>query len=320
LALADGVAGNWKARPERITIAVEMIELRHLRYFVAVAEELNFSRAAERLHMAQPPLSVAIRQLEQELGTDLLARTTHEVRLTDAGQAFLAGARRTLIELERAESDARRTAAGELGKLRVGFSWSERFETLPRIGQAFRAEHPDVAMLTEEMWNAKMPAALRSGSIDVAVALCPEVVSDCSYLILRREPVAALLAATHPAAESASISLQTLADDRFLMFPRELGPRLHDFMVGLCRRAGFEPKIGSESFHAGWELQILADIPVVALVPASVERSLPEGIVAVRIDDPLDPLDTALVWRTDDSSATTAAFREIASSAFAVAY
>jgi DNA-binding transcriptional LysR family regulator len=295
-----------------------MIELRHLRYFVAVAEELNFSRAAERLHMAQPPLSVAIRQLEQELGTDLLVRTTREVRLTDAGQAFLDGARRTLIELERAESDARRTAAGELGRLRVGFSWSERFETLPKLGQAFRADHPDVAMLTEEMWNAKMPAALRSGSIDVAISLCPEVVAECSYLTLRREPVAALLAARHRAAEASSIPLERLADDRFLMFPRELAPRLHDFMVGLCRRAGFEPQIGSESFHAGWELQILADIPVVALVPASVGRSLPDGIVAVRIDDPSDPLETALVWRADDRSATTASFREIARSAFAV--
>jgi DNA-binding transcriptional LysR family regulator len=294
-----------------------MLELRHLRYFVAVAEELNFSRAAERLHMAQPPLSVAIRQLEQELGTGLLARTTREVRLTDAGQAFLDGARRTLLELERAKSDAKRSAAGELGQLRVGFSWSARFEILPEVGQAFRADHPDVAMLTEEMWNARMPVALRAGSIDVAISLCPEIESDCSYLTVRREPVAALLAAKHPAAKSSSISLDALADDQFLMFPRELAPLLHDFMVGLCRRAGFEPQIGSESFHAGWELQILADIPVVALVPASVARSLPKGIVAVRIDDPPDPLETALVWRADDTSSTSAAFREVARSTFA---
>src|SRR5262245_34856274 len=203
-----------------------MLELRHLRYFVAVAEELNFSRAAQRLHMAQPPLSVAIRQLEQELGTELLARTTREVRLTNAGQAYLEGVRRTLVELERAESDAKRTAAGELGSLRVGFSWSARFETLPKIGQAFRANHPDVAMLTEEMWNARMPPALRSGSIDVAIALCPEVVGGCSYLTVRREPVTALLAASNPAAAQNSIALKTLAEDRFVMFPRELAPRL----------------------------------------------------------------------------------------------
>jgi DNA-binding transcriptional LysR family regulator len=294
-----------------------MPELRHLRYFIAVAEELNFSRAAERLHMAQPPLSVAIRQLEQELGTELLARTSREVRLTDTGRAFLDGARRTLLELERAESDAKRAAAGELGRLSVGFSWSARFGILPELGQAFRANHPDVEILTEQMWNAKMPPALRAGAIDIAISLCPEVVSDFSYLTIRRDPVAAVLAARHPAATSDSISLDALADDGFLMFPRDLAPRLHDFMVGLCRRAGFEPQIRSESFHTGWELQILADIPVVALVPACIEGSLPEGIVAVHVDDPLDHLETALVWRTDDISAAGAAFREMSRSMFA---
>jgi DNA-binding transcriptional LysR family regulator len=294
-----------------------MLELRHLRYFVAVAEELNFSRAAERLHMAQPPLSVAIRQLEQELETELLLRSTREVRLTDAGQAFLDGARRTLAELERAESEARRTAAGELGSLRVAFSWSERFETLPEVGQAFRAKHPQVELLTEEMWNARMPPALRAGAIDVAISLYPERASDCSYLTIRREPVAALLAARHPAAAQGPISLGALEEDTFLLFPRELAPRLYDFLVGLCRRAGFEPQIGTGSFHTGWELQILAEVPVVALVPASVGRSLPEGIVAVQIEDPPAPIETALVWRADDTSAAGAAFRQVARAKFA---
>src|SRR6266487_783899 len=113
-----------------------MVELRHLRYFVAVAEELNFSRAAERLHMAQPPLSVAIRQLEQEVGTALLTRTTGDVRLTDAGKAFLEGARAaTLAEADRTVAEARRASAGELGRLRIAFSWGARFVTLPALGQ-----------------------------------------------------------------------------------------------------------------------------------------------------------------------------------------
>src|ERR671924_1647223 len=105
-----------------------MIELRHLRYFVVAAEELNFSRAASRLHMAQPPLSVAIRQLEQELGTDLFVRTSREVRLTEAGRTLLEGARRTLAEADRAFDAARRAGAGALGRLRVAFSWSARFD------------------------------------------------------------------------------------------------------------------------------------------------------------------------------------------------
>ena len=293
-----------------------MLELRHLRYFVAVAEELNFSRAADRLHMAQPPLSAAIRQLEQELGTELLLRTTREVRLTDAGSTFLDGARRTLAELDRARSDAQRAAAGEIGQLRVGFSWSARFETLPAIGRAFRANNPDVSLLTEEIWNARMLPALRSGTIDLAIALCPEVAGEFSYLSLRTEPVVALLAQSHPLAANGELELDALAEEGFLMFPRELAPRLYEFMVGLCRRAGFEPIVRGESFHSGWELQILADVEVVALAPASVALDLPDGIAAVVVADPSDQLETAIVWRKDDSSPTGQAFRDAALRAF----
>jgi DNA-binding transcriptional LysR family regulator len=171
-----------------------MVELRHLRYFVAVAEELNFSRAARRLHMAQPPLSVAIRQLERELGVTLLRRSTRDVRLTDAGSAFLQGARDTLAELDRSVALARRAAAGEIGRLRVAFSWGARFVTLPALGRAFRERHADVELLTEEMWNARMPAALRSGAVDLAVSVCPEVSAELSYQMIRSEGVVALVA------------------------------------------------------------------------------------------------------------------------------
>jgi DNA-binding transcriptional LysR family regulator len=293
-----------------------MLELRHLRYFVAVAEELNFSRAAERLHMAQPPLSVAIRQLEQELGTELLLRTTREVRLTEAGSTFLEGARRTLVELDRARSDTQRAAAGEIGHLRIGFSWSARFETLPAIGRAFRLSHPDVSLLTEEIWNARMLLALRSGAIDAAVSLCPEVAAEFSYLPIRSEPVIALLGRSHPLAGRDAIALGDLAEEGFLLFPRELAPRLYDFMVGFCRHAGFEPLIRGESFHSGWELQILGDVDVVALAPASVALELPEGIAAAVVIDPPDRLETAIVWRTDDPSPTNRAFREVAQGVF----
>ena len=294
-----------------------MLELRHLRYFVAVAEELNFSRAAERLHMAQPPLSAAIRQLEQDLGAELLVRTTREVRLTEAGRAFLAGTHRTLVELERARSDTQRAAAGQLGQLRVGFSWSARFETLPKVGRAFRLSHPDVTLLTEEMWNARMLTSLRSGAIDVAVSLCPEVAGEFSYSTIRAEPVIALLSENHPLSAEKELELGALSASGFLFFPRELAPRLHDFMIGLCRRAGFEPVARSESFHSGWELQILGDIDVVALAPASVAPALPDGVVARLVSDPADQLETALVWRTDDSSPVNLAFRQAAQATFA---
>lgn len=294
-----------------------MLELRHLRYFVAVAEELNFSRAAERLHMAQPPLSAAIRQLEQELGTDLLLRTTREVRLTEAGQTFLEGAERTLAELERARTDAQRAAAGEIGQLRIGFSWSTRFETLPAIGRSFRRSHPDVSLLTEEMWNARMLPALRSGAIDLAVSLCPEIAGELAYEPIRREPMLALLAQSHPLAANAELALRDLADERFLMFPRDLAPRLYDSMVGLCRQAGFEPIASGDSFHSGWELQILSDVDVVALAPASVALELPDGIATVEVADPPAAVETAVVWAKNDPSAISRAFRETALAVFA---
>ena len=127
----------------------------------------------------------------------------------------------------------------------------------------------------------------------------------------------ALVAATHPLAGQAELVLDDLANEGFLLFPRELAPRLYDVMVGLCRHAGFEPVVRDMSFHAGWELGVLADVHVVALVPQSVTSQLPPGVVALRLSDPSDRLDTALVWRSDQASAVAAAFREAARVAFA---
>jgi DNA-binding transcriptional LysR family regulator len=292
-----------------------MMELRHLRYFIAVAEELNFSRAARRLRMAQPPLSVAIRQLEQELGVSLFVRTSREVRLTEAGGAFLEGARRTLAEAEAAVAAAGRAAAGELGTLRIGYSWSARFEILPALGKAFAERSPEVGVLAEEMWNARMPAELRSGSIDTAVALCPEIAGELSYEQIRSERVVVLLAADHPLADEEAISLELLADDAFTIFPRDLAPRLYDVEVALCRAAGFEPKRANESFHTLWTLGRW-DAADVALVPESVASDLPEGIAAVPISSPPDRVETSVVWRTDDDRAVVAAFIDVARSVF----
>src|SRR5262249_40348359 len=195
-----------------------MPELRHLRYFVAVAEELNFSRAAKRLRMAQPPLSVAIRQLEQEIGASLFHRTSREVKLTEAGEALLAGARRTLAEAEGAVTAAKRTAAGELGVLRVGYVWSARFETLPTLGKALMRSRPDVELVTEEMRTYLMPAALRMGTIDVALALYPDVVSELSYETIRRERIVAVVSSSHRLANDPATPLRELPTD-LRLFP-----------------------------------------------------------------------------------------------------
>ena len=293
-----------------------MVELRHLRYFVAVAEELNFSRAAQRMHMAQPPLSAAIRQLERDLGVDLFVRTTREVRLTDAGRAFLQGARRTLADAERAAEDAKRAAAGELGHLRIAYSWSTRFETLPALGRAFRADHPDVELLAQEMWNGRMAPAFANGSIDIALSLCPEIGAELELAPIRKERFVALVPEAHPLAREDAIPLSSLADEEFIVFPREIAPRLHDAFMSIFRDAGFAPRVRNESFHTGWDLGILADIPAVAMAPQTVASGLPDGIVAVAISEPTDALETCLVWRGDDDSTTVAAFVAVARSAF----
>jgi DNA-binding transcriptional LysR family regulator len=293
-----------------------MVELRHLRYFIAVAEELNFTRAAQRMHMAQPPLSAAIRQLERDLGVDLFVRTTREVKLTDAGRAFLRGARRTLADAERAAEDAKRAAAGELGRLRIAYSWSTRFETLPALGRAFRASHPGVELLAQEMWNARMPPAFGSGSIDIALSLCPEVAAELEVAPICKERLVALLPEAHRLAGEEAIRLSALADEEFVLFPREIAPRLHDAFVAIYRRAGFEPRVRNESFHTGWDLGVLAEIPAVAMAPQTVAGGVPDGIVAVALSEPTDSLETCLVWRGDDSSPAVAAFVAAGRSAF----
>lgn len=298
----------------------EVLELRHLRYFVVVAEELNFSRAAARLHMAQPPLSVAIRQLEQQLGTDLFVRTTREVRLTEAGRVLVDGARRTLAEADRAVAAARRAGAGELGRLWVAFSWSARFETLPAIGQAFRAQQPDVELLTQEMWNADMAPALRRGTIDVAVSLCPELPPDLADEVIRTERPIAILPAHHPLAHEAEIPVEALADEQLVLFPRELAPRLHDVLVSICRQAGFEPRLRTESFHTSWDLFLLPNVPVVALAPESVAGGLAEGVAAVPLSGSAVGLETRLLWRGDEPAPMLEAFRTAARAVYGAAH
>jgi DNA-binding transcriptional LysR family regulator len=289
-----------------------VVELRHLRYFVAVAEELNFTRAASRLHIAQPPLSVAIRQLEAELGAELLARSTREVRLTPAGRAFLEGARRTLTELDRSVTAAQSAALGESGVLRIGFGWATRFDTLPSIGQTFRSRYPEVSLLTEEMWNARMGEALRGGAIDIAMALCADAGRDLSHAPIRRERAVALLAAGHPLAGSATVKLAALAEAEFMLFPRELAPRLYDTLVAMCRRAGFEPVLRSETLHTDWALGVAVDSAVATLVPESIARTPPAGLVAVGLEEPAEWLETSLVWLSDRLSPAAAVLRDVA--------
>jgi DNA-binding transcriptional LysR family regulator len=292
-----------------------MPELRHLRYFVAVAEELNFSRAAKRLRMAQPPLSVAIRQLEDAIGAPLFARTTREVNLTDAGHVLLDGARRTLAEADAAVVATRRVASGELGEVTIGHSWTALFKTLPTIAKEFRRVFPAVEITSREMQNGRMLAALRERSVDVAISINPELSGDFTYKQIRSERVVAVLAADHPLADSSGVTLADLRDEEFFMFQRQAGPRHYDFFIALFNAAGFDPKVRHVSFHTRWALGTW-DASAVALLPESVVNVLPEGLAAVPIESPSAHLDTFLLWRPDDDRTVLSAFAEAAHRAF----
>jgi DNA-binding transcriptional LysR family regulator len=309
----EGLARDDRTQDPLYAIAFTttlMIEHRHLRYFIAVAEELNFSRAAERLHMAQPPLSSAIRQLERELGAQLLLRTTRQVSLTGPGEVFLAGAQRVLESLDLAVDATRRAAVAQLGTLRVAFSAAARYETLPEIGRTFRRDHPDVAVVTEEMWNVQMGPALRAGMVDVAVALCPELSADVKCEIVRRERIVALLPRWHPLAGEGGIALRDLAADPFVLPPRRAAPRLHDTLIELCRRSGFQPVVRAGGWQSAWELGALPELGLVSVGPESVSRAFLMDVSVLPLADPDAWLETAIVTRADETSPLVEAFAE----------
>jgi DNA-binding transcriptional LysR family regulator len=287
----------------------------HLRYFIAVAEELNFSRAAERLHMAQPPLSAAIRRLEQAVGTELLARTTRQVVLTAAGEEFLRGSYRTLEELEHTIRATRRAASCEAPSLRLGFGCATKFETVAALCHRFRAIAPDVTLDVQEMWSSRIPPALRDGSIDAGVCLAPEATSGIASEVIRKERIAAIVPCSHVLAKEKEVPIAEFAQDTFLLAPRDVGPRLHDSLLGLCRRAGFEPRVRYGGVENRWELEVLAESKLVSLGPLSIRRVLPPNLQAVPVTE-RDELETAIVSRVHGAPPAVHALRQAAADLF----
>lgn len=229
------------------------MELRHLRYFVAVAEELHFGRAAGRLHIAQPPLSRQIRDLEREVGTTLFERVPRGVELTPAGRAFLPEARLTLAQAERAQRTAQRAARGEIGRLRVGFVEAATYRgILPDVLGFFRTHLPDIGISLLEMDPIEQAEAFRDGRIDLGILHSPPADSE-RWLRVEAVYSDALVAAiprTHPLAERTRLTLGNLAEESFVLFPRYAAPALYDDIIARCRSAGFSPRIVQEA--EGW--------------------------------------------------------------------
>lgn len=284
------------------------VETRLLRQFVAVAEELNFHRAAERLHMAQPPLSQAIRRLEQALGLVLFERSNRSVALTPAGIAFLATARRVLAQLDNGIREAQRVAAGRAGRLAVTFVGTAH-DLLPAALRRFRRDFPGVELSLHEATTAEQVAALTAGEADIGLMRQPGVMlAQLGHECLLREPILAALPDDHPLAEREAVPLAALAQADFIGTPRQLGIGFHDQIVGLCRLAGFSPRIVQEARQMQTIASLVASGLGVSLIPASLAQSPRAGVAfrQITVEAPPEMTHLSLIAAWDSTRRSVA--------------
>lgn len=248
------------------------VELRHLRYFCAVADELHFGRAAARLGLSQPPLSLQIRQLEEMAGVRLFDRHSRSVALTDAGRALHESARRILRDVETALAAARQAGSGEVGELRVAFAPTLMLSAFADMIRRYRGRHPGVRLDLRELPSAEQTAALLRGDIDVGFAR--EAGPDTRLHVepIAREPLMIALNRDHPKARNARVPLSALAEDPWVLFPRVIAPLLYDHVLWLCQEAGFVPRVVQESRETYTTVGLVGAGVGVTVVPAGVSR------------------------------------------------
>ncbi len=271
------------------------MELRHLRYFVAVAEEGHITRAAERLGMQQPPLSQQIKLLERQLDVQLFRRKARGVELTDAGRALLNDARAMLARHDRAIETTKRAARGEQGLVRLGVAPTAPFHPfVPRVIRAFREAFPRVSLTLEESLSNDSFERLRNDQIDVAFIRSPP--SDAAGLainpLLQEVMVAALPqghALTQGRTAQAAIPLRALAGETFIVYGRRFGPGLYDATIAACHAAGFSPRLGQEAPRIASTLNLVAAGLGISIVPASLQRMHMEGVEYRRLKGPIQP-------------------------------
>lgn len=287
------------------------MELRHLRYFVAVAEELHFGRAAERLHMAQPPLSQQIKQLEEELGFQLFCRTKRSVRLTAAGDRFLLDTYAIFQRLDQAVEAGRRISRGEQGQLVIGFVSSAAYSVLPLILQRFRADFPAIALTLQELTTNVQLQQLQDNRLDIGFVrphLETTAVGLLSYQPILKEPFMVALAEGHHLAGQEQVAIADLASESFIIFPRSRAPGLYDQIISLCQQGNFSPRVVQEAVQMQTIVSLVAAGIGVALVPQSLNNLQRVGVVYRPLIESTPQAAIALVWRTADRSPTVQHF------------
>lgn len=259
------------------------LELRHLRYFCTVVDELHFGRAASRLSLSQPALSVQIKQLEAILGVRLFERHTRQVSLTDAGRTLDEAARRILRDVDSAVLVTREVHEGRSGRLRVGFGPTLMLSTLGQVVRTFRQRRPDVRVDLHELPTSEQITALRRGDLDLAVVRGAEADPELHVELFAREPLLIALPRNHPAAAAARVPLAALAHDPWVLFPRAIAPLLHEQVIRLCREAGFSPRVVQESREVYTTVGLVGAGVGVTIVPETVQRMSWAGVVYKRI-------------------------------------
>lgn len=290
------------------------MELRHLRYFVAVAEEGNFRRAAEKLRMSQPPLSQQVKDLEREIGAALFERSGRGVRLTHAGSMFLVEARRTLEQAGQAAQTAARAQRGEIGHLSIGFVGSATYEALPRMLRAFRVGYPEVGLELQTMSTLQQLSAFREGRIQLGI-LRPPVDGDLFTRTITRESLVAVIPADHPLSEKKPLSLADFAGEDFILWPRDHDPHALVQILSLCQKADFSPNVVQQSA----ELQtitglVAAGVGVSLLIGNPKHLLRHDGVVHKTIEAPPAHWELSVAWREDEHSPVVQAFLEVADS------
>ena len=287
---------------------IRAMELRHLRYFVAVAEELHFGRAALRLRIAQPALSQQIRQLDGELGVALLARTKRRVALTEPGRLFLPEARRALAQAAAAADVARRAGAGEVGRLRIGYVDAALWGVLPAVLGAYRERHPDVRLTLLERLPTQQVAALRQGDLDVGIGPPPRLIGEFETAPVSEERVVVALPAAHPLAARDAVDLRDLADEPWVLVPARMPSRLRELVSAACAAAGFTPRVAQEARQLDALVALVSAGLGVTFVPHAAGRLPRAGVVYRPLAGQALRFPLVAAWRRGDAPPTVASF------------
>ncbi len=284
------------------------MEFRHLRYFLVLAEELHFGRAARRLSMSQPPLSLNIQQLEASIGAQLFTRNSKQVALTAAGLAFVPAARALLEQAAQAASHARDVGQGMAGSLSIGFAGTILYSGLPEILEAFQARHPLLRLMLRELSSSEQLIELAHDRLDIGFVHTTRVPPELSQILVSSQAFVGCLPAAHSLAGERLLSLRALQGEPFAVVSRAVSPDYHERILAICTEAGFYPEIRYELRHWLSVVSLVSQGMGVALVPAALSQSALAGASFVPLDLGTTPYDTHCLWKTSRDNAALAAF------------